>query len=875
MRTTNRSTRGKSPERAGVSRAVEDLLRRQVADRGLVVWYDPQNAYSELVERISIEECVVLKYESGFFRLREQLEPLLEYVNQDGTLKTDAEVAPRAIVYIPIARNETAYALIEAETAGVVVEPDAPSPERNSRLGRMVEEVFKKVAPAKAAHLARQADDGLLTVEDLDRLAGEAGSIATGALQIVFGQASAEEILLQFAAHPDKDADLEAKSALPELADLLRSETGLVVSDLTDCNSLRTECVHRFLIVDLLAGIPSTDIPQALSALEWPESPAHRDTIISICRQWRNRTDLKDAYAGVAEEAELVFGLRTMDWSVEALKTKETFPFIDGLLLDHAVERFLGEDPAEVIALANERSALFWARERPQPQLAWRVVKSAGKLAQTAAEIRNMIGKRKWSLDELVDAYALHAAPWMRLDRISRDMETRHARWEMAVTETEALEKLIAHARETYATCSGAIAETYAGALSQAAFSSARHGEHTRAFHDWVLPELDGDGRTAYFLVDALRFEMATELIEGLATEFDASVEPIIGCLPGITSVGMAALLPGSEGGLLIESGQGKLDVKIGNSSVTKRNQRLDWVCQQAGVAVCCAKLGEILKPSFRRRKDFNGAKLIVVTSQEIDQLGEEGDEEGIRLYIVDVLEKLRRAVRLLTKAGVSKFVMAADHGFLFAPGVDPGLTMDAPGGNTVEIHSRVWVGQGGSAGDGFIRVKASDMAIQGSLEFAFPLGLGSFRVKGGTSAYFHGGISPAENILPVVRLTPISAATAGGDDTVKLSMAKDLITNRLFSVTVEMVTKGLFPQEVLRLRFEVLSGQKKAGQAATAAYGFEDGTGEIAVKAGKPNVVTLMLNADAGQKVTIRVLDCRNQNVLDSLRDVPVKLGI
>jgi hypothetical protein len=860
---------------ACVSTSVEALLRRQVTDRGLVVWYDPQQTYGGMSECIAIEDCQILRYESGFFRLRERLEPLLECVDEDGALKPDADIPPRAIVYVPMARQETAYALIEAETAGVVVEPDAPSPDRNSRLGRMVEEVFKKVAPAKAAHLARQADDGLLTVEDLDRLAGEAGSAATGALQIVFGQASAEEILLQFASQPARDSDLQAKSALPELVGLLQSETGLAVPEPKSCAVLRAECVRRMLLADLLAGMPAAEVPQALSATELPESPAHCDTITRICRQWRNRTDLKDAYAKAAEDTELEMGLAAIEWDVAKLNGKETFPFIDHLLLNHAVDCFLREDTAAATDMATDRAARFWARERPESQLAWRVVESAGGLVQVSKRVSAMLGQRKWTLDEIIDAYALHADPWMRLDRVSRDMESRHARWETVVTETEVFEKLIARVRGIYASCAGLVAETYAHAIQQAGFASSRHGEHARVFRDWVLPEVSGDGKTAYFLVDALRYEMATELTEGLAAEFETSIEPVIGRLPGITPVGMAALLPFAEDGLLLDVAQGKLAVKIGDMPVPSRSQRLAWLSEQAGVPVCSAKLAEILKPSFLRRKDFSAARLIVVTSQEIDLLGEEGDEEGIRLYLVDVLEKLRRAVRLLAKAGISRFIIAADHGFVFAPGIDPGLTMDAPGGNTVDLHPRVWIGEGGLAGEGFLRVKASEMAIQGSLELAFPLGLGSFRVKGGTSAYFHGGISPAENVLPVVRLAPVTALSSVGQATVKLAMAKPLITNRLFSVTVEMTTEGLFEEDARRIRFEVLSGQKEAGRAATAAYGFEDGTGEVVVKPGQPNVVTFMLNADAGQKVTVRVLDCRRQVVLDTLKDVPVKLGM
>ncbi len=96
---------------------------------------------------------------------------------------------------------------------------------------------------------------------------------------------------------------------------------------------------------------------------------------------------------------------------------------------------------------------------------------------------------------------------------------------------------------------------------------------------------------------------------------------------------------------------------------------------------------------------------------------------------------------------------ITADHGFLFTEGLELGLQMDAPGGNTVELHPRVWIGQGGTNGEGYFRVNASDLELGGPLEFAFPKGLGTFKVKGGVGSYFHGGPTLQENLLPLCRL--------------------------------------------------------------------------------------------------------------------------
>src|SRR5450759_2679684 len=90
------------------------------------------------------------------------------HVNAEGRPKDDCGVPPNVVVYVPIDRAQTSHALIEAETAGIVIEPGAEVAERNTRLRVQAEAFFAEVAPEKASHLARQVDEGLLTLEDLD-----------------------------------------------------------------------------------------------------------------------------------------------------------------------------------------------------------------------------------------------------------------------------------------------------------------------------------------------------------------------------------------------------------------------------------------------------------------------------------------------------------------------------------------------------------------------------------------------------------------------------------------------------------------------------------------------------------------------------------
>jgi hypothetical protein len=160
----------------------------------------------------------------------------------------------------------------------------------------------------------------------------------------------------------------------------------------------------------------------------------------------------------------------------------------------------------------------------------------------------------------------------------------------------------------------------------------------------------------------------------------------------------------------------------------------------------------------------------------------------------------------------------------------------------------------------------------------AFPKGLGIFKAKGGTGAYFHGGLSLQEQILPLLTLEVESklASTAASAVKVKLSMSKATITNRLFTVTAEATAEGFFPEAERRVRVEVLFGNEEVGLAAAATYGFEEATREVVLKVGAPDALTLMLTgSEPPPAVTMRVVDCGSQLVLHALKDIPVKLGI
>src|SRR4051812_2483635 len=88
------------------------LLAKQVEERRLVVWYDPERAYDSVAETLHLPDTTVARYDGSFFKLRHEIDHLMNDLQP-----------PRLVVYVLEEQGRTHYALIELEAAGVVMQP--------------------------------------------------------------------------------------------------------------------------------------------------------------------------------------------------------------------------------------------------------------------------------------------------------------------------------------------------------------------------------------------------------------------------------------------------------------------------------------------------------------------------------------------------------------------------------------------------------------------------------------------------------------------------------------------------------------------------------------------------------------------------------
>ena len=831
-----------------VTESLFQLIAKQVDDKGLVVWYDPEQAYGEAASELHIPKTAVARYDGSFFKLRKEIDQMLD----DGQ-------PPRLVVYVPIDRIETNSALIELDCAGVVMQPRQQPPACNTRLSVVARNSLKSIlGEDQVAEIERQVDSGKLSLADLNTLAEKGKDISTGVLTLIFGSANPQEVGLAFLRSDRQDEEIGKKEAEKELRHLLQISFDIELPAAEALSNWRVRLGRHVVLTDLFAALKK-QVPSSLSSVPVAISKAGIDACVRLARTWRNSRDDRDSYVIVANKVEQELGLDHLKLPVDLLKENETFLCGEQALLVHVENELLIAATPVLLQLAEYRLSRFWADVMPVIQARWALICSAAEVLIDADRVRKALKTAPTTVPALVKAYAEDDAPWCSLDTHHRHMESRKYNFDFATSsDQDGLDKLITKAEQRYAEVGSDLSRLFI-----THFQNAKHPikgllRQRDVFEKQVKPHLS-EGKVAYVWVDALRFEMARELCRVLKDDFTLEILPAIGTIPTITEIGMAALLPkANDAAKVVSVGGGKLALEIGSKVVKDRKDRVAFLKENAGVPVFDAKLEDLLpKPSKKVKDGIQTSQLILITSQEIDELGEADNVAQARLQIDSVLGHLRRGVRVLADNGIETIVLVADHGHLFADEIGEDMKIESPGGKVEDLHRRVWVGVGGTSEPSYLRTSLTSLGVDSEFDIATPWTFAVFKSKGGGRAYFHGGLSPQELIIPVVVMHS-AAKSAASSTSIQwtLSPGTAKLTTRFFSVQVSGSQSSLFGFDPPKIRIELRANKKCVSLPVSASYGFEDATGEVKLKTTEDddkrieaNTVTVMVSEEIPQK--------------------------
>jgi PglZ domain len=867
--------------RGAVSRYVQDLIARQVDEHGVVVWFDPLRSYEGLVASLTAAGATVAQYVDSFFALRRVVDGLL-----------DSDVPPRLIVYVPRAEEDVDDALVELTMAGVIMKPGQHPWQRNTRLSVVAKAALApSMAEEQLAAIERQVDQGQLSLDDLDRMGvGSAGPV--GVLSLIFGAAVPEDIALAFLAGPEYDAQVVERGAHGDLAAVLHDDFGLPLIGNEGYQELRARLANHVLSTELLASLDGAP-PSQLASLKTASSTEARTRCVHLARAWRSRHGLRESYAQHAERVQRDLGLAEIAFEPEQIAFAETFPWLEHVLQSALENSFASKDePANAgvtdqSQLIDRRMRGFWSSwpERyPEVRQRWQLIRTIHDLAVAAGRVEAGLKALRGGVQELLTAYTSGDEPWCLLDTYQRHLEQQCHGFDFDAGHG-ALERAITRARQWYMRVGGALAERFLRELSGAGFALPGVVRQVDIYQERLGPAL-GAGKTAYVLVDALRFEMGKELAGRFHQDYEVELEAAVAAVPTLTPVGMGALMPGAASGIeIVQTGPGRIAPRLGETVLGDRKVRLARIIQhERSRRVVTATLEDLLpRPKKKLQDEIRAADLVVVTSQEIDALAEGDNVRLAHMAMDNVLLDLGRLANKLRDLGCRRIVVTADHGYLFADEAETDMKIEPPGGRTAGLHRRVWIGRGGSANAAYLRTPLRAVGMGGDLDIAVPWGFGVFIAAGGARAYYHGGMSPQEMIIPVISLTPSGVATKASSPEIEWEIVpgSGKITTKFFSVTVRGRTVGLLDLEAPLVRVEVRSGGAVISTPVSASYGYVEATGDVQLRITaednrqfEPDTITFMVNPPPAERVaSVHLLDPVTGRELDSLADVTVSM--
>ncbi len=460
------------------------------------------------------------------------------------------------------------------------------------------------------------------------------------------------------------------------------------------------------------------------------------------------RKQFPDDYRRIANDTELLIEEDLVSGTPEELGKIDTFSREDSRLLEAAVAAIERAEwkKARDWAELRLREKSVWLESDPLRRQEWQLVRVSANLGCHLVDNHSALKGAK-SLNDAAERYAEKAH---RVDLAHRLFEQDRMRWlEPGLVHYEGLSRATAVLRTEYHRWVDELNGQFTDLCVQCGFLPDPELQQRNIYEQVVHPFTQRKKLvTAYFTVDALRYEMAVELSERLERSgLELSLRPRFAELPSVTDVGMNVLAPVSRDGHLTISGA-FAGIRTGEYVVDSPKKRLramgdrslDGRRSPVGLTL---KDVQQLSPSDLKTK-VSKSPLVVIQSREIDHSGE--SDLGVATFET-WLAQLYSAIALLRNAGVNQFVITSDHGFLL---LDEGRESLETSNNRRFIQSDAMVSR-----DGMTSVSTSSLAYDGGSRFlVFPRDASTFRSKGPSAQSFvHGGNSLQERVIPVLTL--------------------------------------------------------------------------------------------------------------------------
>ena len=266
---------------------------------------------------------------------------------------------------------------------------------------------------------------------------------------------------------------------------------------------------------------------------------------------------------------------------------------------------------------------------------------------------------------------------------------------------------------------------------------------------DFYKNEGDASVKQVVIVCDALRYEVAKELMQNLAKEKHiATIEAYQAMLPTETKYCKPALLPHHS---LELSGT---DMLVDGALLTTTDQRTVHLDKYRKGAIC-TRYEDVMNGDAQSMRELFKRPLVYIFYDTIDEAGHSQSPFEVIGACRKAIEQLTVLVkRLHATWNVTNVLLTADHGFLYNDMKFEEKDKHSIKEPAIEKKTRYYLTDGNENAEDIVKFplsKVSSIKSTTPLQVAVPIGTNRLAAPGGYN-FAHGGASLQEMIIPVIK---------------------------------------------------------------------------------------------------------------------------
>ena len=563
----------------------------------------------------------------------------------------------------------------------------------------------------------------------------------------------------------------------------------------------------------------------------WKDSQSHADSF----RHWSARL-----------EADLHVEARLESLTdIAIILDADEFPVFEKKVV-HSLCRSIeaGAGKEAILPIIQRRRRSFWY---PTHEHGYRAL-------EQAVELRELVAGAELNVGTLDESLTRDIQSWWRIDMAYRRFWF-HLR---LYAQTNLMEQIAAWVEKTYVNnFLLPLTDRWSDRIREMTrWSSEALPPQTTFFDRYVQPFLERGQKVFVVISDALRYEAACEFAASLRNEdrWTCEVEAMLGALPSYTQLGMAALLPGKTREIDGATGNVILDSRstIGTQN---RSEIVKAKVNGRGTAIQAEQFLE-LNTKTEGRALMRDHDVVYIYHNTIDAVG---DSVSTEVQTVEAVERafgeLMKILKKIANINATNMILTSDHGFLFQQEdvAEDDMTTLPQAAEWTYRNRRFAIGTQVQSGPGVKLFQAADLGLTGEWTAAFPLSLGRFPLQGSGKRYVHGGITPQEVVVPVLRIHKARASDTSRVEVDVLRMPSKITTGQAsFAFYQEQPVDEKILARQLRIG---LFSKEGAPLSEVRTVSFDSGDSE-ARRRETTIVLALSRNADAfnNQEIELRM---------------------